>query len=94
MAVFGSNFFFQYLLWLLPFLIVTNRLRSAAALQLAAIAPAVIFYRRPLRIFWLVDAYKVVMIGIWAVGLIVLALWVRRLLRDRQPRLAVGTAAS
>jgi hypothetical protein len=91
--VFGSNFFFQYLLWLLPFLIVTHRLRWAAALQLAAIGPAVIFYKRPLRMFWLVDAYKVVMIGLWVVGLIVLAFWVRRLLRDRQPSLAVGNAA-
>jgi hypothetical protein len=92
--VFGTNFFFQYLLWLLPFLIVTSRLRSAAALQLAAIGPAVIFYRRPVQIFWLVDAYKVVMIGMWAVGLVVLALWIRRLLRDRQPSLAVGNAGS
>lgn len=63
--IFGSNFFFQYLIWILPFLVLSSRIRWAIALQCLAIGPAVVFYNRPFSATWIVDGHKVVMIGFW-----------------------------
>jgi hypothetical protein len=41
------NFAFQYLVWGLPFLLLAGHLRGAAALQLAALVPALLLYARP-----------------------------------------------
>ena len=41
------NFAFQYLIWGLPFLLLAGHLRGAAAVQVAAIVPALILYARP-----------------------------------------------
>ena len=40
----GAGFAFQYLVWLLPFLLVAGRLGMTLAVQVIAVVPAVLFY--------------------------------------------------
>jgi hypothetical protein len=44
---FGTGFFFQYLIWGLPFFLLVGALRAVAVLQLAMLVPMVLFYFGP-----------------------------------------------
>lgn len=66
---FGVNFFFQYLVWGLPFFLMAGYLRSVLVAQLLLILPAVLFYSEPWHAVILAVLYAVVMIGMWAVAL-------------------------
>lgn len=44
---FGTSFFFHYLLWGLPFIVMAGYFRAAALLQIVALVPALIFYAGP-----------------------------------------------
>ena len=77
----SSVFFFQYLVWGLPFLLLAGRLRLALAVQAVALPPAVLFYRAP----WEDDAvalpYGLAMVGLWALFVVAFA----AVLRDHRP---------
>ena len=72
---FGSGFFFQYLLWGLPFVIMAGYFRAAAAAQLAVVIPAYLFYTGPWQSEGVVPVYATLMLLLWAgtvIGLMVL----------------------
>jgi hypothetical protein len=65
---FGVNFFFQYLVWGLPFFLMAGYLRSVLVAQLVLIGPTVLFYLRPWHEPSLAVVYDIVMIGMWAIA--------------------------
>jgi hypothetical protein len=72
----GVNFFIQYLVWGLPFLLARGELRAAAAIQALA-TPALLLLYVDVSAEWAVWAvYTVPMLALWA---LVAALLVRRL---------------
>lgn len=74
---FAPNVFFQYAVWLLPFLLLCECLRAAAVLQAVLFAPMVLMLSRPHTERWLASGYKVVMIGLWAVTIVAFIRWAR-----------------
>lgn len=70
-------FFFQYLVWGLPFVLLAGRLRLALAVQAVALVPTLLFYRAP----WEADAvavpYFVFLVALWTLFAGTLALWLR-----------------
>lgn len=81
--VFAPGFFFQYLVWGLPFLLLAGHVRAAIALQLALIGPAVVFYSRPWAGDGIVVPYSAVMVSVWAALAGALALSALRAWRQR-----------
>jgi hypothetical protein len=79
---FASNLFFQYAVWLLPFLLLCNCLRAVAVLQALLLGPMIVAYSRPHAEQWLANGYKVVMIGLWAVTIVAFVRWARGLHRS------------
>lgn len=75
---FASNVFFQYAVWLLPFLLLCGCLRAVAVLQVVLFGPMVLTLSRPHSEPWLSNGYKVVMIGLWAVTIVAFIRWARR----------------
>ena len=74
----GVNFFLQYLIWGLPFLIARAELRAAAAIQLLA-APALLLLYLDVRSEWAVWAvYTVPLLALYALWLALLGARVRR----------------
>jgi Glycosyltransferase family 87 len=63
---FGTGFFFQYLVWGLPFFIMAGYLRWSLILQLAIVVPAAIFYTGPYIGDGVVWVYVGFMLAIWA----------------------------
>jgi hypothetical protein len=75
--LFGVNFFIQYLVWGLPFLLARGHLRSAAAIQLLA-APALLVLYLDVSEEWLLwSLYTAPMIGLWLLVALLLARRVR-----------------
>ena len=66
-------FFFQYLVWGLPFVLMAGRLRLALAIQAVALPPTLIFYLAP----WESEAIAVpnfaMLVGLWLLFLATLA---------------------
>lgn len=63
--VFGVNFFMQYMVWGLPFLIMAGYLRWALALEAVLLVPTVLTYAHP-RSTWLAWlGYVVPMLAVW-----------------------------
>jgi 4-amino-4-deoxy-L-arabinose transferase-like glycosyltransferase len=62
---FGTGFFFQYLVWGLPFLILDRHLRAAALLQVAVLVPMLLFYLGPWHRELVVAVYATVMLVVW-----------------------------
>jgi hypothetical protein len=75
-------FFFQYLVWGLPFLVLAGRLRLALAVQLVALLPTVLFYRAPWEDEAVAWPYGGAMLALW--GLFVLAFLL--LVRERRSK--------
>ena len=63
--VFGVNFFLQYLVWGLPFLIAAAGLRRAAAIQLVALPALIVFYAQPGSAALVWALYTVPAIALW-----------------------------
>lgn len=63
---FGTGFFFQYLVWGLPFLILDRHLRGVALLQAAVLLPMLLFYLGPWHSELVVVVYATAMLVIWA----------------------------
>jgi hypothetical protein len=89
--VFGTGFFFQYMIWGLPFFLLGGHLAKAALLQAALVAPAVLFYMRPWADRGVAVPYAVIMIAVWATLTVALAISAWRLwTRPRGPDPAVA----
>ena len=95
---FGVNFFFQYAVWLLPFLLMAGHLRVVAVLQGALLAGMGVFYLRPWEepvVGW---AYSVLMIALWLSCVTAVAWLAAALLRSRSGAVTspgrTGTAIS
>jgi hypothetical protein len=76
---FGVNFFFQYLVWGLPFFLMAGYLRSVLIAQLVLIVPTLLFYLGPWHHMSLAVIYGAVMIGMWVVAVCAFFLQGRRL---------------
>lgn len=63
---FGVNFFFQYLVWGLPFLLMAGYVREVFVAQTVLILPTLLFYLRPWHHTIIAVVYAIVMIGLWA----------------------------
>jgi hypothetical protein len=63
------NFFFQYLVWGLPFFLMAGYLRSVLIAQLVLIVPTLLFYLGPWHHAILAVVYGVAMIGMWGAAL-------------------------
>ena len=70
-------FFFQYLIWGMPFFVMAGYLRGAALLQLAVFVPALLFYIGPWESDLPVYAYVPVMLLVWLATVAALARVVR-----------------
>jgi hypothetical protein len=66
LVTFGSGFFFQYLVWVLPFLLLAGHLWGAAALQAVTTVPMLIFYAGPWHAHSIVWVYVLLMLLAWA----------------------------
>jgi hypothetical protein len=80
-------FFFQYLIWGLPFLLLAGRLRLALAVQAAALVPMLLFYTRPHESDAAATVYWITLVGLWA---LLLGILVSFVIAARRP--AVRTA--
>lgn len=72
-----ANFFFQYVIWGLPFLLLLGAWRSAIGAQLVLLAPTLIFEFRAHVThmgIWVPASYAVLMVAAWA-GVIVALVW-------------------
>jgi hypothetical protein len=87
--VFGVNFFLQYLVWGLPFLLVRGHLAAAAAIQLALTPALLLVYNAPVGHTAALLGYTVPIVAAWLAGLGALALLV---LRTRSGRGSTATA--
>jgi hypothetical protein len=63
--VFGAGFFFQYLVWGLPFVVLCGWTRAAVALQAAVLVPLLLFYARPWDGAWPEVVYVPLMVAVW-----------------------------
>jgi len=70
----GPGFFFQYLVWGLPFIILAGRLAEAAALQVAVLVPTLLFYLGPWESTGPTPLYVAIMIAVWLAMLAALAM--------------------
>jgi hypothetical protein len=66
---FGINFFFQYLVWGLPFFLMAGYVRTVVALEFVLLPPTLLFYLRPWHSPTLVVVYAVIMIAAWLAAL-------------------------
>jgi hypothetical protein len=62
----APTFFFQYLVWGLPFFILAGRLRLALAVQLMAVIPEFLFYGAPWESTAVAVPYAITMLALWA----------------------------
>ena len=75
--VFGVNFFVQYLVWGLPFLLARGQLRAVAAIQLLAGPAVLLLYLQRSEEWLLWSVYTVPMIALWVLLAVLLAREVR-----------------
>lgn len=77
-------FFFQYLVWGLPFFVMAGYLRAAAALQAGVLLPMIFFYQEPWRGDLTSYIYIPVMLVVWAGTLVALGALARGIAARRQ----------
>lgn len=75
-------FFFQYLVWGLPFFVLAGRLRLALLVQVAALLPTVLFYRAPWEDETVALPYGAAMLTLWALFLGAAVTVIRERLRE------------
>jgi hypothetical protein len=83
----GAGFFFQYLVWGLPFLILAGWLQATMLLELVLLLPTLIFYETPWHAEGIVVVFASVMLVVWVAWLGGLAALGRAFVRaaDRGP---------
>jgi hypothetical protein len=74
---FGSGFFFQYLVWGLPFFLLAGHLRATALLQALVTVPMLLFYLGPWHTQAIVYVYAAIMLAVW-LGWVLAAAWLVR----------------
>ncbi len=90
MYAFGVNFFFQYLVWGLPFFLMAGHLRAVLAVQLFLLGPSIILYGRPWASLAILVICAGAMIVAWLGWVIACALQAKGLLTPRAPLGASG----
>jgi hypothetical protein len=85
---FGGNFFMQYLVWGLPFLLVAGHLRAVVAIQAALTVTLLITYNAPVSEGWALAGYTIPIVCAWLVALAVLFVMVRGRPVSARPRTA------
>lgn len=82
---FSPNFLHQYLLWSMPFFLMSGYLKQVAALQLAMVPPLLIVYwyelNGPVFLSWV---YVVIMLALWLAWLVCLYIVGRNIVRSRR----------
>lgn len=61
----GTGFFFQYLIWGLPFMLMAGLVASVALVELAVAVPMLLFYLGPWESGAIPVVYWVLMVGLW-----------------------------
>ncbi len=89
--VLTTGFFFQYVIWGLPFFLLAGYVKKVALLQAAYLVPAVIFYMRPWDGNAILIPYALIMIAIWIALAVALTRWGAKLWRERPARLRTAT---
>ena len=84
---FGINFFLQYAIWGLPFLLVAGYLREVALAQLLMLPAIVLVYLRPWEESAVATVYAVASLALWVAAVAAFVLLGRSVLR-RGPGLA------
>jgi hypothetical protein len=79
----SPNFFFQYLVWGMPFLLMAGYVRATVALQLVAIGPAVVQFMAPWPNNDIAIPYVAVMLALWLVFVGSLVVMLRETVRSR-----------
>jgi hypothetical protein len=83
--VFGVNLLLQYLVWGLPFLLMSGYVRWVLVLLAALVVPTVIAYLGPWESSAVVSVYTSIMLAVWAAFVVALAVLGRRALRLAAP---------
>ena len=79
----GTGFFFGYLVWGLPFLLMAGHLRAVLAIQAASLVPNLLILGTPWESEAVPVLYAAVMIPLWAAFAVALAVMGRRMLVAR-----------
>lgn len=83
---FSPNFFFQYLIWGIPFFLMAGYLRGTVALQVAVLAPLIIAYLAPWPTGFVLAVYVPLMSVVWVGFLVALARLIQRATGNREDR--------
>lgn len=83
--VLATGFFFQYLVWGLPFFLLAGCLRETAALQAAVLLPALLFYTGPWADAAVVWLYVPLMLAVWVAFLVAFVRLVRAIASSAPP---------
>lgn len=90
----SPNFFFQYLIWGMPFMLMAGYLRSVVLVQVLLIAPAILHWMGPWRDSGIAVPYVVLMISVWLAWVVAFAVLLRTELTaqggERSHRVAVS----
>lgn len=97
----GTGFFFQYLVWGLPFMLMAGFVTSVGLIELAVAIPMLLFYEGPWKNGAIPVVYWALMVGLW----VALCAWLYRLGRRertdaeqqgraRRPAITTATAKS
>lgn len=82
----APTFFFQYLVWGIPFFLLAGHLRWTGLLQIVATAPTLITILRPWEQSWVLWVYVPLMIALWVGFVVAFVVLIRRVyLRPRTP---------
>jgi uncharacterized membrane protein len=82
--VLNANWFPQYMVWGLPFLLMAGYLRATAAVQAALVPVLVLFYLRPWHDDALAWVHVAVMTCLWAAAVAALITLLRRMATERR----------
>jgi uncharacterized membrane protein len=75
---FGSGFFFQYLVWAIPFLLLAGYVLATAVLEAVVTVPMVIYYAGPWHQQSIVYVYVPLMLALWCGWVALAAILIRR----------------
>lgn len=90
---FGANFFLQYLVWGLPFLLARGHLVAAAAVQLGLSAALLASYNAPVPEGWALWAYTVPVVAFLVASVAAVVLLAARVIRRPAAGRAVPAAS-
>jgi hypothetical protein len=77
--VFSPAFFFQYVVWGLPFFLMAGYLKQVALLQLTLLPPTLIFYMSPWEDGAIARVYVPIMAAVWLASVAALLFQARKI---------------